>query len=200
MKVVNLRPLNNKRYMVTLDSGENFALYKGELAGYNIREDDILPDSVYEVIMNEILPKRARLRGLNLLKSRPYTEWQLRNKYSEGGYPDKVTDSAIEYLKGLHLIDDAEYCRAYLTYQSSSKSRKRMIVDLQNKGVKKEVIYEALSAATEEGDMSDEEEVIIKLLEKRHYDKDNADFVSKQKMRQYLFGKGFGIDIINRLT
>ncbi len=107
MRIVSLRPLNNKRYMVTLDSGENFALYKGELAKYNIREDDILPDSVYELLMNEILPKRARLRGLNLLKSRPYTEWQLRKKYSEGGYPDRIVDSAIEYLKGLHLIDDA---------------------------------------------------------------------------------------------
>ncbi len=200
MRIVSLRPLNNKRYMVTLDSGENFALYKGELAKYNIREDDILPDSVYEAIMNEILPKRARLRGLNLLKSRPYTEWQLRKKYSEGGYPDRIVDSAIEYLKGLHLIDDAEYCRIFLTYQSSSKSRKRMIMDLQNKGVEKDVIFAALASLEEEGDMSDEEELIKKLLAKKHYDKDNADYMSKQKIRQYLYGKGFGIDSINRLT
>ena len=40
-----------------------------------------------------------------------------------------------------------------------------------------ERIYDELSS---EGSLSDEKELIIKLLEKRHYDFENADFDEKQ--------------------
>ena len=57
-----------------------------------------------------------------------------------------------------------------------------------------ERIYDELSS---EGSLSDEKELIIKLLEKRHYDFENADFDEKQKQIRYLMGKGFSFDSIH---
>jgi regulatory protein len=57
-----------------------------------------------------------------------------------------------------------------------------------------ERIYAELS---EEGSLSDERELIINLLEKRHYDFENADFEEKQKQIRYLLGKGFSYDSIH---
>ena len=63
-----------------------------------IREGGSIPEKVYEEIMQEILPKRAKLRCMNILKSADKTEWQLRTRLRQGGYPKKVEDIAIEAL------------------------------------------------------------------------------------------------------
>ncbi len=200
MKVTGIIEVNNNRRKVILEDGTNFVLYKGELGKLHINVDEELDDKDYERIMNEILPKRAKLRGLNLLKNRPYTEYQLRQKYKDGGYPDGIADIAIEYLKGLHMIDDYEYCRMYMTFKSTSKSRKRIINDLMNKGVPRDIIEEAMNELDDNGDLAREEELILKLIDKRHYNKEEASYEEKQKMMSYLYGKGFSMDLIRCLT
>lgn len=198
MTVVSIREVTKSRCVITLDNEESFVLYKGELSKLELAEGKELSDSSYDRIMHEILPKRAKLRGLNLLKSRPYTEAQLRTKYEQGGYPASVIDSAIDYIKQLHCIDDYEYCRTYFTYHSASKSRRRMILDLVQKGVDKETVHRALDDVIGAGDMSDEEDLIRKLLAKKHYDSDKASYEERQKMKAFLYNKGFSVDIIGR--
>lgn len=198
MTVVSIREVTKSRCVITLDNEESFVLYKGELSKLELAEGKELSDSSYDRIMHEILPKRAKLRGLNLLKSRPYTEAQLRTKYEQGGYPASVIDSAIDYIKQLHCIDDYEYCRTYFTYHSASKSRRRMILDLVQKGVDKETVHRALDDVIGAGDMSDEEDLIHKLLAKKHYDSDKASYEERQKMKAFLYNKGFSVDIIGR--
>lgn len=198
MTVVSIREVTKSRCVITLDNEESFVLYKGELSKLELAEGKELPDSSYDRIMHEILPKRAKLRGLNLLKSRPYTEAQLRAKYEQGGYPASVIDSAIDYIKQLHCIDDYEYCRTYFIYHSASKSRRRMILDLVQKGVDKETVQRALDDVIGAGDMSDEEDLIRKLLAKKHYDSETASYEEKQKMKAFLYNKGFSIDVIGR--
>ncbi len=142
--------------------------------------------------------KKAKLRILNLLQRRSYTEYELRRKLSDSGYDDPISDEAIEYVRGLDLIDDFRYCRNYISYNSSRKSRKRMAADLQLKGVSKDLIREAMDSVADEGDLAEEDQLIRKLMEKRHYDPADASFEDKQKMKSYLYGKGFDPDAIGR--
>lgn len=142
--------------------------------------------------------KKAKLRILNLLQRRSYTEYELRRKLSDSGYDEHISDEAIEYVRGLDLIDDFRYCRNYISYNSTRKSRKRMAADLQLKGVPKDLIREAMDSVRDEGDMADEEQLIRRLMEKRHYDPDDAGFEDRQKMKAYLYGKGFDPDAIGR--
>lgn len=200
MIVLSIDNFAKGRYKVTLDNGESLVLYTGELGKLHIKEEAELGEAEYKKIMQEILPKRAKLRGLNLLQKRPYTEHQLRQKYADGGYPQVIADEAIVYLKGLHLIDDYEYARTFMTYKSSQKSVKRMMMDLMQKGISKDVIQSALASLEEDGDLSDERELIVKILEKRHYNPEEATYEEKQKIRAYLYGKGFDMDAIRRLT
>ncbi len=140
--------------------------------------------------------RKAKFRILYLLQRRSYTEYELRRKLSDSGYDEKISDEAIEYVRGLDLIDDLRYCRNYISYNSSRKSRKRMAADLQLKGVPKDLIREAMDSVREEGDMADEEQLIRRLMTKRHYDPSDATFEDKQKMKSYLYNKGFDPDSI----
>ena len=151
-------------------------------------------------IIKEVLPKRAKLRCLNLLKSRPYTEQRLREKLNEGGYPSNIIDDTIEYLRGLKLINDIEYARNYFRCKSSSKSIRQIMNELMIKGISKSDIDIALSEAKEYDELATEDEAIERLIVKRHYDRQTADYEQKQKMRAYLFSKGFRMDDIYRCT
>ena len=70
MRVTRLEGLSRSRYKVYLDDSFAFVLYKGELRLYGIREEEELAEQEYRQIMDEVLPKRAALRCMNLLKSR----------------------------------------------------------------------------------------------------------------------------------
>lgn len=196
MRIDSIEEMPKGRRRICLDTGEKLVLYSNELSKLRILEDKELDEKVYSTIMKDILPRRAKLRGLNLLKSRPYTEWQLRNKYVEGGYPESVIEQAIEYLKGYHYIDDYEYCHTYITYKSLSRSRRRIVNDLLQKGISKDVIYSAMNSLEEMGDLTDESDIIGKLLEKKHYNSECASYEDRQKMMSYLYSKGFNMDTI----
>ncbi len=147
---------------------------------------------------SEEIRKKARLRLLGLLQRRAYTEYQLRDKLSKSGYADDVADDAIAYVKDLHLIDDYEYCRDYITYSSERKSRRRIRADLRQKGVSIDIIEEAFDSVISGGDLADEEQLIRRLMDKRHYDPTTASFEDMQKMKAYLYGKGFDPDTIGQ--
>lgn len=198
MKVENIVELTKGRKKIILDDGSSFCLYKGELDKLNIKIDREIEPDKYKKIMEEILPKRAKLRGLNLLSKRPYTEGQLRRKYIEGGYPVSSIEEAITYLKDKKFIDDFEYCKSYFLYKSATKSKRMIVNDLKQKGVDEKTIERAYFDACESGDITDEKEVIERLLGKKHYIKDEAGYEEKQKIMNYLYNKGFSMDVIHR--
>ncbi|MBR5360800.1 MAG: RecX family transcriptional regulator [Lachnospiraceae bacterium] len=199
MLITEIIELPRGRRKIRLSDDSLITLYKGELKQLNIEVGSELTDEAYEEIMTEILPKRAKLRALALLTKRTYTEKQIRDKLYDGGYSENIIDSTIEYIKDKNCLNDYQYCRTYLAYNSANKSKKRMISDLRSKGVSMDVIDKALSEAMDDGDMSDEEELIRKLIVKRHYDTESATYEERMKMMTYLYGKGFDTDVISRM-
>ena len=200
MYINEIKELPNKRRQVIFDDESRLTLYAGEIRKYGMKTGEEVPEDVMDEIIKEVLPKRAKLRCLNLLKSRPYTEQRLREKLNEGGYPSIIIDDIIEYLRGLKLINDIEYARNYIRCKSSSKSIRQIMNELMIKGISKSDIDIALSEAKEYDELATEDEAIERLIVKRHYDRQTADYEQKQKMRAYLFSKGFRMDDIYRCT
>ncbi len=196
MTVQSIENISKGRYRIRLEDGRRFVLYRAELSRLGIRENEEISDDILNEILTAILPKRAKLRGLNLLKARPYTEYQMRQKYIDGEYPQAVIDEAIEYLKSYHYIDDYEYCNTFIMYKSASRSRRRIVNDLLLKGIDKSVIYAAMDDMEHTGDLTDENDLILRLLNKRHYCSETASFDEKQKMIAFLYSKGFEMDNI----
>lgn len=68
MIVTALEPVGKTRVQVFLDGEKAFVLYRNEAYRMGIREGESLSEQAYAEIMQEILPKRARLRCMNILK------------------------------------------------------------------------------------------------------------------------------------
>ena len=187
------------KYKVYLDERFAFVLYKGELRLYHIKEGEPLKEEDYRTIMGEVLPKRAKLRAMNLLQGREYTTSQLRTKLQQGFYPPKIIEQAIDYVAGFHYIDDLRYAVDYITYHEDSRSRRRIEQDLQGKGILAATIEEAWQVWRENGGKQDEQAMIRELLHKKHYDTEGeTDWKERQKIYAFLSRKGFSAEVIRK--
>ncbi len=195
MVVTQITELSKSRCKVYIDQEFAFVLYKGELRLYKVAEGKELARKDYEELTQVVLPRRAKLRAMNLLQKRAYTEKQLRDKLTEGGYPEEILEGALEYVKSYRYVDDVQYAVDYLSCYEESKSAKMMELQLLSKGISKENIKEAVSIWREQGGIQDEEGMIQKLLEKKNY-RDDCSIKEKNRIYAFLLRKGFSPDKI----
>lgn len=195
MEIKNITVFKSNKKKIEAE-GVTFALYKSDIAKYDIKLGE-MSEKVYEEIFLEILPKRALDRSLKIITGRDMTEGMIRDKLREDLYPSEIIDSVIEKLKLERLINDERFIRGFIEGKSSKKSKRDIMVALSSKRVDMNLAEKIYAELSEEGSLSDEKELIIKLLEKRHYDFENADFDEKQKQIRYLLGKGFSYDSIH---
>lgn len=198
MKVTQIVELSKSRSKVYIENEFAFVLYKGELRLYKIKEDAEITEETYRTIMGELLPKRAKLRAMNLLQSREYTRAQLRDKLRQGFYPEEVITQALDYVSSFHYIDDVRYAVDYITYHEGQKSRKRIEQDLFVKGISPEVIARAWIEWESRGGVQDEQAIIVQLLEKKQYSPATSDYKEKQKIFAFLMRKGFSAELIRK--
>ena len=176
MLVTQVTELSKSRSKVYIDQEFAFVLYKGELRLYHIKEGEELRTEDYRTIMQEVLPKRAKLRAMNLLQGREYTTSQLRTKLQQGYYPPEIIEQAIEYVAGFHYIDDLRYAVDYITYHENSRSRRRIEQDLQGKGISSATIEEAWQNWRENGGKQDEQSMIRELQRKKQTGKNDRKY------------------------
>ena len=196
MIVTGIREINKSKVKIELDSEFAFVLYKGELRLYEIEEGKELKENIYHEIMDRILPKRAKLRAMNLLKSRSYTTAQLREKLEKGGYPFQIVEEAIQYVSSFGYVDDSQYALDYIEYHKESRSRNRIYTDLLKRGISGNIIAEAWEKAVGSDTPALEKEQIIQWMNKKHFAAQAATPKEQQKMMAFLYRKGFSIEAI----
>jgi regulatory protein len=193
MVVTQISELSQNRCKVYIDQEFAFVLYKGELRLYKVAEGKEITQKIYDELMGTVLPKRAKLRAMNLLQKRSYTEKQLRDKLKEGFYPERIMDEAIEYVKSFRYVDDYQYAVDYITCYDARKSRKKLEMELLAKGVSKTVMTEAFREWENKGGTQDEIAMIQELLEKKHFNPE-CDMKEKNRIYGFLLRRGFSVD------
>lgn len=170
MLITEIRPAKagkKKKYSIVLDDGTVFALYAKEVSAYELErlceEHSELSPEIYKEILRNILIPRAKKRAMYLLQKMDYPEKQLRDKLLDSGYPPVVVDEAISYVKAYHYVDDERYAYAYVRTYQDKKSRYRILQELSQKGVDRELIQSALD---EEYSVSEEEQMRLLLRKK----------------------------------
>ncbi|MCD7954666.1 MAG: recombination regulator RecX [Lachnospiraceae bacterium] len=194
-RVAEIRKLTGGRHLVILESGRKFPLYKKELNDCGIVEEAEISEEALERLFEEILPGRARLRVLHLLEKMDRTEFQIREKLRQSGYPEEIIDDAVGYVKNYHYIDDLRYAQNYLEVHSAAKSLRQMKQELYEKGIAKDIVAQAVS----EAELPDEEAQIRELLKKRNYSPDQSDRKTQQKICAFLMRRGYESSVISHV-
>lgn len=198
MEITAIEEVSKSRSRIWIDGEPAFVLYQGELRVFRLRVGEEISGQDYRKIMEEILPKRARLRAMNLLTKREYTESRLHDKLKEGGYPEEIIRDALEYVASFHYIDDLRYAVTYITDHEATRSRRRIERDLMGKGIGRQTLEQAWREWEEQGGSQDEQGMIRLLLQKRGYDPESADIREKQRTYAFLMRKGFSGEAVGR--
>ena len=198
MLVTQISEVSKSRSRVYLDGQFAFVLYKGELRQFHIKENQELSDESYRQIMTQILPKRAKLRSMNLLQSRDYTRKQLEDKLRQGDYPKECIMEAVAYVESYGYIDDRRYAKDYIEYHIQTKSRTRIETDLMRRGIAKDIIRGAFDEMGNMGMEQNESAMICDLLQKKRYCAETATEQERQKMYGFLYRKGFSPEVITK--
>jgi len=196
MTVTGLKEVTKSRMQVEIDDEFAFVLYKGELRTYGIRENQEIEPENYQKLVSEVIPKRAKLRALNLLKGHSYTAFQLREKLSRGGYPERAVDEAMDYVASFGYVDDGQYAADFIEYNKETKSKNRIFLDLQKKGIPQDIVTKAWDDVVGGVKRELEKEQIFRWLDKKNFSLETADFKEKQKMMAFLYRKGFEVETI----
>ena len=127
MFVTEIRPLNKKKSRILFDDGEDLVLYNGEIRASRIKEQEELPDEVYEKLAGEVLTKRAKHRAMYLLLRQMRTKKELEDKLRKDGYPERAIEEAVSYVESFHYIDDRAYVEQYLAGSGAKKGKKAVL-------------------------------------------------------------------------
>ncbi|HYO61163.1 MAG TPA: regulatory protein RecX [Actinomycetota bacterium] len=93
--------------------------------------------------------REAMARAGRLLASRPRSEAELTKRLADAGFEPEVVAVALERLKALGLVDDAEFALQWVRERSDRKklSARALAHELHSKGVSREVAESALAQA-----------------------------------------------------
>lgn len=196
MVVTKISEISKSRMQVMIDNEFAFVLYKGELRIYHLKEGEEISEGAYKEIMETVLPRRAKLRAMNLLKSRAYTEKQLADKLKQGGYPEEIVRKAVSYVSSFGYINDRQYAADFIEYNKENKSRTWIFNALMRKGIGKEIIQEVWEENAGNEDKSLEYEQILSWMKKKNFNAGEATYEETQKFCAFLYRKGFQIDTI----
>lgn len=199
MLISKIQWIDKKRCRVYMEERIAFVLYKGDLSHLEIKEQEELSEEKYRIILEELLPKRAKLRLLHLLKNKDYTEQQLRTKLREGHYPQEVTDQAIAYVKEYGYVNDERYAKRFFECYGQRKSLFEMKQKLMEKGISKELVSQVANQWMEECGGQEEDKMVRSILEKRKFGQSEDMQKEWQKHTAYLCKKGYSMDVIHRV-
>lgn len=193
MLVTRLEELNKGKVKVYIEGEYHFLLYKKDINTYKLCENENISEEVYQDIKINTVFRRAKQKALAILKYMDRTEQELYWKLRQAEYTDEIIYATIDYVKAYHYIDDERYVRNYIEYKKSSKSKRQIEMELAQKGISKDYMEHAFA-----DQYSGEEEAIKKAISKKTKNVENLSYEEKLKLVNFLYRKGFKMDLINK--
>lgn len=115
----------------------------------------------------------------------------MRDKLTEKGYPRSVIDEVIEKGKEYGYLDDAEYAKAYVEFNSKRKGEMRIKQELSQHGISGEIVDDL------DFDIDVERRNAVEEAKKYSRGLDLSEPKDKNKLIRHMLYKGYKWDIIN---
>ena len=196
MSVVRAVEKTRFYWLVTLDDGEEMRLGRQAMKDLPLHEGDQVEIGEYMSRLSARQYPRAMEAALSALDVGDKTEKKMREYLLRRYYPSACVDAVVEKLKEQGLIDDEKYALRYAeTHPGEGKyALKRK---LRARGVGEETSRQAADTLTDEGQEAAARKEAEK-LRRRYAGEEPRD--RKRKIGQALARRGFGWDVIERVT
>ena len=189
---------NKDRVNVYLDDKFGFGIDLDNFVLLHLKIDQELSEKEVEDIVKKAEYQKTLDKLLRFAMVRPRSEKEVTDYFKRKKVHESMHDKLLEKLRHLELLDDAKFAKWWIDQriQFKNKSKRVIQIELRQKGIKKEVIDEALGST-----VIDEEKMAKELMKKKAYKWEKLEpKEARQKISQYLAGKGFSWDLIEKVT
>lgn len=138
----------------------------------------------------------ARKKAMRLLEHMNRTEKGLSDKLSQAGFSSEETEDAIAYVKKFGYVNDQRYAETYLMGRIHQKSRQKLMQELQQKGISREIISKAWDTVIELEE-PDERGILRESIEKKYGSDLELDEKEMRRLYGYFVRRGFSFSDIN---
>ena len=177
--------ISNERFFVDYD-----LYYK-----LNLEKDEELDFDTYKKILANDEYNRAKNFALSKISYCQKSTYEIKKKLAEKKFSNDVIDRVIEFLDSYGFLDDDAYVKSFITDKDeiSRWSRNKISYMLKLKHVDDRLIEEYIGLVDDDRELEKASFFADKKI------KDDYSFENRQKVFRHLAGKGFDIDIINRV-
>ncbi|ODA41327.1 Regulatory protein recX [Desulfosporosinus sp. BG] len=156
--------------------------------------------------------KSAREVALDCLSRRALTHYELKTRLMEKGYESSEISEVLEKMENLGYINDQELALTVSQNRLRRYSRRRVLQDLQNRGLVSQVIEQALEATYSSGDEFQQCLTLAKRWwvqegerwDQKVHEKDSKrqvprDLWLQQKVARKLIQRGYPSDMVRKV-
>ena len=189
---------NKNRVNVYLDDKFGFGIDLDNFVLLHLKVNQELTEEEIEKVVKKAEFQKTFDKLLRFAMVRPRSEKEIRDYFRRKKVHESMHEELFEKLKHFELIDDEKFAKWWIDQRANFKPKpKRILIqELRIKGIGKEIIDTVLSE-----EVVDEEKMARELLEKRAYKWNSLDpKIAKQKKFQYLAGKGFSWETIEKVV
>lgn len=189
---------NKKRVNVYLDNEFGFGIDLDNFVLLHLKVNQELSEKEVEKIVKKAEFQKTLDKLLRFAMFRPRSEKEIKDYFKRKEVHESLHKELLEKLRHFELLDDVKFAKWWVEQRVEFKSKSKRVIkqELLQKGIDRNIIEDVLDETK-----IDEEKMARNLIEKKMYKWKNLNSrETKQKMSQYLAGKGFGWDVISKIT
>lgn len=141
----------------------------------------------------------ARSQALRLLKFRPRTESELRDRLTRKGHRSEAIDSVLAEFRQKGWVDDAKFARLFVAQKVLSKpvGRRMLLSKLRQKGIAPELAESAVNTGTEgEDELEKARQLAVDRVERM---KGLERAAVERRLFGFLSRRGFSGDVVYKV-
>lgn len=190
MKITNIKQQVKRtdRYSIFVDGKYAFSLSESELLAQGLASGKEIDERGLKELKEVSGADKAYGNALRYVAMRPRSEWEMRTYLQRKEVDEPVTDSIIQRLRNVGLLNDLAFARAWVNNRRllKSTSKRKLALELKQKHVPDDLANQVLRE-----DETDERDTLRELVQKRR-----NRYADQNKLMQYLARQGFGYDDI----
>ncbi len=189
---------NQKRVNVFLDGEYSFSLDIDNFGILRLRVNQELTEQEKNEIIKKGELQKSFDKTLNFAMRRPRSKKEVKDYFKRKEIDSSIQQIIIDKLERLELLDDSKFAKWWVMQrlEFKHKSKKDITFELRQKGIDSQTIKNILDDSE-----IDELKIAKELVAKKIYRwQKYEDKIRRQKITQYLAGKGFNWDIINSVV
>lgn len=188
---------NKNRVSIYINEEYAFGIHIDIALKFNLEKGKRINKEFIEEILKKEEQNKGNNYAIKLLSIRPRSNKEIMDKMKGKGYDQEIIESTLKFLERYDLINDKEFTKEFIKDKSKKYGRKRIEIELNQKGIKDNIINEIINEEMKEGS---EYKTALEIGKKRlRAYKNEEKGAIYRKLGSYLGRKGFSYDIISRV-